>query len=104
MEGSRGGELGQGIAKRGDGRNQGGGHQVGRNAGDTGEVPWLVINRSSRSRDGDKERRPRDRGKRGGTRDGQVNSSHRASSCEPVTVPQPAALWNRACGGQFGLN
>src|SRR5260370_29626392 len=32
------------------------------------------------------------------------HSSHRARSWDPVTVPHPVALWNRACGGQAGLN
>src|SRR5271157_615236 len=29
---------------------------------------------------------------------------HRARSWDPATVPHPVALWNRACGGQAGLN
>ena len=32
------------------------------------------------------------------------HSSHRARSWDPGTVPHPVALWNRACGGQAGLN
>jgi HAD-hyrolase-like len=32
------------------------------------------------------------------------HSSHSARSCEPATVPHPAAPWNRACGGHVGLN
>jgi hypothetical protein len=31
-------------------------------------------------------------------------SSHGARSWDPATVPHPVALWNRACGGQAGLN
>src|SRR5260370_31998322 len=32
------------------------------------------------------------------------HSSQSARSWDPVTVPHPVALWNRACGGQAGLN
>ena len=103
----------QEVAECAAGGNQRGGHQVDGHPGDAREVAWLVFDV------GAGDRQSGENGTHAITESSAAvatamscsfacwpgrHSSHSARSWDPATVPHPVALWNRACGGQAGLN
>ena len=103
----------QEVAESAAGGNQRGGHEVDGHPGDAGEVARLVFDVAPEMA----------RAGKNGTQAAADNSaavvtavswsfacwpgrhsSQSARSWDPVTVPHPVALWNRACGGQAGLD